>query len=129
MLAPSQQKVQKNQNKSNKSRKTKEKPCGPWPSLPSAVLAVADEHSAQTRPPLTFKTRLPEGQLFLDARRSGITAMDVSLKPYLEKLVARQNLSEAEVGDALERVIAGVLAGPARYANALLDCMAFGIRH
>jgi anthranilate phosphoribosyltransferase len=35
--------------------------------------------------------------------------MDVSLKPYLEKLIARQNLSEAEVGDALERVIAGVL--------------------
>jgi hypothetical protein len=55
--------------------------------------------------------------------------MDVSLKPYLEKLVARQNLSEAEVGDALERVIAGVLAWPARCASALLDCMAFGIRH
>ena len=95
-------------------------------------LAVADEHSA-LRPHLSsyylFKTRLPEGQLFLDARRSGITAMDVSLKPYLEKLVARQNLSEAEVGDALERVIAGVLAWPARCASALLDCMAFGIRH
>ena len=63
--------------------------------------------------------------------------MDVSLKPYLEKLVARQNLSEAEVGDALERVIAGALAWPAKCESALLDCIrhsaltdaAFGIRH
>jgi hypothetical protein len=48
MLAPSQQKVQENQNK---SRKTKEKPFGPWPSLPSAVLVFRRvlSHAETTR--------------------------------------------------------------------------------
>ncbi len=57
-LAPSQQKDQKNQNK---SRKTKEKPFGPWPSLPSAVLVIVlspqggtgwDHHDATRTPRL-----------------------------------------------------------------------------
>jgi hypothetical protein len=43
-----------NQIDQNKSRKTKEKPFGPWPSLPSAVLRSKDRRIG----PIIKKTRL-----------------------------------------------------------------------
>ncbi len=76
----------KRSKKSNKSRKPKEKPCGPWPSLPSAVL-VGRQHTAPTSTPGTRRTQsqrllLQIGTFLTFYHGCKFTTIVVNLQPY-----------------------------------------------